>query len=103
MPERPTTGQPTAPSLRSAVERRSRPVLAWLTQRPSWLLPLTSVLLLLGGLLAPPAAGMPLLFALAALLGWLTYLSWPKVAGGGRLMRVAVVAGLLALALSRLA
>lgn len=103
MPERPTTDRPTAPSLRSAVERRSLPALTWLTRRPSWLLPLASVLLLLGGLLVPPAAGVPLLLVLAALLGWLTYLSWPKVAGGGRLMRVAVVAGLVALALSRLA
>ena len=99
MPDSP----PTAPTLRAAVERRSLPLLSWLTQRPSWLLPLVSVLLLVGGLFAPPAAGLPLLLALAALLGWLTYLSWPKVAGGGRLMRVAVVVGLVALALGRLA
>lgn len=100
MPESPPTG--TASGLRAAVERRSLPLLTWLTLRPSWLLPLASVLLLLGGLLAPPAAGLPLLLLLTALLGWLTYLSWPKLGAGGRVLRLAVVVGMAALSLSRL-
>jgi hypothetical protein len=83
---------PTAPGLRGAVERRSTPVLRWLSARPKMLLPLLSVLLLLGGLAAPLPVAVPLLLVLLAVVGWLTYLSWPAVHGTGRLLRVATVA-----------
>lgn len=89
---RPAVPRPTAPGLRGAVERRSAPVLVWLSSRPKVLLPLVSVLLLVGGLAAPLPFGLPLLLLLLALVGWLTYLSWPAVVGGGRVVRLATVA-----------
>jgi hypothetical protein len=87
----------TAPRLRGAVERRSAPVLLWLSSRPRLLLPLVSIALLAGGFLAPAPVAVPLLVLLLALVGWLTYLSWPAVQGGARVVRVATL-GLLVLA-----
>ena len=88
---------------RRAVERRSAPVLVWLRSKPTLLLPLVSVALLLGGLVAPPAIGVVLLLALLALVGWLTYLSWPVVQGGARIVRMVTLGLLAAAILSRLA
>jgi len=77
--------------LRRAIERRSTGPLTWLATRPRWV-PLVLVLaLLLAGLLAPPAIGAVCLLALALVLLWLTYLAWPKLEMGGRLVRLLVV------------
>ena len=78
--------------LRRAVEQRSAIPLAWLATRPRWV-PFALVLaLLLGGLFAPPALGIALLVLLMLLIGWLSYLAWPRLPGGGRLARLAVLA-----------
>ena len=87
----------TAPGLRGAVEQRSGPALVWLSTRPKVLLPLVSLALLIGGLAAPLPVGLVLLLLLLAVVGWLTYLSWPAVHGTARFVRVATV-GLVALA-----
>lgn len=94
----PTVPPPTAPGLRGDVERRSKPVLVWLSTRPKLLLPLLSLALLVGGLAAPLPVALPLLLVLLVIVGWLTYLSWPVLHGGGRVVRAATV-GLVALAL----
>lgn len=78
--------------LRRAVEQRSAAPLAWLATRPRWIPFLLVVALLVGGLFAPPALGVPLLAVLLLLLGWLTFLSWPRLPAGGRLARLAVLA-----------
>lgn len=88
---------------RRAVERRSAPALIWLKSKPTALLPVVSVALLLGGLVAPPSIGVVLLLALLALVGWLTYLSWPVVQGGARIVRMVTLGLLAAAILSRLA
>jgi hypothetical protein len=80
------------------VSRLSAPVLRWLSQRPKVLLPLLSVGLLLGGLAAPPALGVPLLVVLLLVVSWLVYLSWPVIEGPARLVRLGVLA-LLAFAI----
>ena len=80
------------PTLRRTVERRSAPVLLWLSSRPKVLLPALVVILLVGGLAAPPAYGVPLLVVLALLLLWLSYLSWPALDGAARALRVAMLA-----------
>lgn len=77
--------------LRRTVERRSAPVLLWLSSRPRFLLPALVAVLLVGGLAAPAAYGRPLLAALALLLLWLSYLSWPALDGRGRAVRAAVL------------
>lgn len=87
--------------LRRAVERRSAMPLAWLATRPRWV-PFVIVLgLLAGGLFAPPAAGLALLAVLVLFLGWITYLAWPKLLPGGRLVRLAVLGLVLIAAVQR--
>jgi hypothetical protein len=78
--------------LRRAVEQRTAVPLAWLATRPRWLPFLVVLALLVGGLFAPPALGVALLGVLLLLLGWLTFLSWPRLPAGGRLARIAVLA-----------
>ena len=76
-------------------------MLAWLTSRPAFLLPVLVVVLLVAGLTAPPAVGVPLLAVLGLLLLWLSYLSWPALDGGGRAVRAAVVVLVLVAAVRR--
>ena len=91
-----------APGLRGRIERRSAPALLWFSSRPKVVLPALTVLLLLVGLVAPTPVGVPVLFVLALLIGWLSYLSWPVVSRSGRAVRVVMVALVLMLALTRL-
>lgn len=99
-PRAPLVPQP-APGARGTVERLSAPVLLWFTSKPKVLLPALTVLLLLAGLLAPPAVGVPVLLVLALLISWLSYLSWPVVGAAPRLLRVATVGLVLAAAAGR--
>ena len=82
---------PSAPSaasgLRRAVTRWSATPLVFLHQLPRWVLPLTLVALLLAGMLGTGWVGAIALLVLAALLGWLAYLSWPSTPLPGRLLR----------------
>jgi hypothetical protein len=89
-------------SFRAAVEKRSGPALVLLTQQHRALVPLASVLLLIGGLALPPALGIACLLLLAAFIGWLTYLSWPVLVGAARAVRVATFALVLIAVVSRL-
>lgn len=78
---------PAASARRAALERHSRPLLAWLAARPRWVAPLVlGALVLLGLFLPGPGAAVPLL-VVAAFLGWLLALSWPAIDGRGRLAR----------------
>ena len=79
-------------TLRATVERRSAPVLLWLSSRPKVILPALVAVLLIGGLAAPPAAGRVLLALLGLLLLWLSYLSWPALDGRARMLRAAMLA-----------
>jgi hypothetical protein len=85
-----------APGVRGEVERTSASALVWLSARPRFLVPLLTAVLLLGGLFAPPGIGVPLLLLLAAFIGWLTYLSWPVIAGVQRLLRLSTIGLVLA-------
>ncbi|MCA1683135.1 MAG: hypothetical protein LC685_03990 [Actinobacteria bacterium] len=89
-------------SLRATVEKRSGPALVLLTQQHKAVVPLVSVLLLIGGLALPPALGIGCLLLLAAFLGWLTYLSWPVLVGAARAVRLATFVLVLVAAVSRL-
>jgi hypothetical protein len=100
-PRPPATPEPSP--LRRAVERRSRVLLVFLSQRPSWTLPLVTAVLLLVGLFTPPAVGVPVLVVVLALVGWLSYLSWPVVRGPGRPLRLAMLALLVVAIAQRLA
>jgi hypothetical protein len=88
--------------IRAAVEKRSAPVLVLLTQQHRAIVPVVSVLLLIGGLALPVPAGVACLALLAAFIGWLTFLSWPAVVGQARAVRVLTLLLLLAAIVSRL-
>ena len=85
-----------APGMRGEVERFSAPVLLWLSSRPRLFVPVLSAVLLIGGLAAPAGFGVPLLLLLVALVGWLSYLSWPVVTGVQRLLRLGTIGLVLA-------
>lgn len=88
--------------LRAAVEKRSAPVLVLLSQQHRALVPLVSVLLLLGGLALPAAIGVICLAVLATFVGWLTYLSWPAVVSQARVVRLVTLLLILGALVSRL-
>ncbi|MGE5133057.1 MAG: DUF6703 family protein [Gemmatimonadota bacterium] len=89
---------PGAGGTRQAVEGRSARVVLLLHQLPKWLLPLVMVALLVAGLAVRGPGGGAALAAMAAVLGWLAYLSWPALASQGRLLRVLGITGVLVLA-----
>lgn len=60
--------------------------------------PIVLAALFVAGLALRGWAGAIALCAVAAFLGWLAYLSWPRLAGPGRLGRVVAVAFVLGLA-----
>jgi hypothetical protein len=104
---RPRTTRPSvvaqpAPGVRGKAERASAPALLWLSSKPAFLLPLLTVVLLVVGLAAPTAVGVPVLLLLAALVGWLSYLSWPVVQGVQRALRLGTVGLVLAAVAGRL-
>ena len=101
-PKQPLVPQP-APGMRGEVERRSAPALVWLSARPKFVLPLLTVVLLIAGLAAPPGLGVPILLVLVALVGWLSYLSWPVVEGVQRLVRLGTIGLVLAAIVGKLA
>ena len=90
---RPGPGQPPG-RLRATVERRSAALLVALSRQPRPLVPLVSAALLLGVVFAPLVVAAACLLVLLALVGWLSYLSWPAVDGRGRAVRL-VLLGLL--------
>ena len=72
--------------------------LFYLRHLPAWVPPMVLAALFVAGLAVRGWAGAIALCAVAAFLGWLAYLSWPRLAGPGRLGRVVAVAFVLALA-----
>jgi hypothetical protein len=89
---------PHASSSRQAIERRSAGPLLYLHQLPRWLPPAVMVILLVVGLAVKGPVGAVALVAVAAVLGWLAAVSWPRLAASGRAGRVLAVAVVLAVA-----
>lgn len=89
---------PSAGNARRTLERSSARPLAFLYQLPSWVPPIALLALLIAGFVIPGWIGGLALVAVAGFLGWLAYVSWPALAGRGRVLRVAAVACVLALA-----
>jgi hypothetical protein len=87
-----------SPSSRRAGRRRSALPLAYLRLLPAWLPPTVLAALLVTGLAVNGWPGTAALCAVAAFLGWLAFLSWPALAGRGRLGRAVAIAVLLAVA-----
>jgi hypothetical protein len=72
--------------------------LLYLRHLPTWVAPMVLVAVLVAGLAVRGWAGAIALCVVAAFLGWLAYLSWPRLAGPARLGRVVAIVFLLALA-----
>lgn len=92
----------TAVTFRADVERRSAVVLVFLSRLPRAVPAILVLGLVAAGLAAPPAVSAAMLLFVAAVLGWLAYLSWPRIPAPARAIRLAVVALAIGYALSRL-
>jgi Family of unknown function (DUF6703) len=90
-------------ALRKTVAARSRGTVVWLSMQPPLLIPAGMLVLMLVGLLAPVALGVPALVVVALFVGWLGFLSWPVLALGQRAIRVVMVAVVVFAAVGRLA
>ncbi len=91
-----------APSpLRARLEGASRPLLVRLTALPRQAIPLGTVALFAVAVLAPAPVAVVALVVIGLFLLWLTFLAWPAVGVGGKLMRVAMVGLVVVLGITR--
>lgn len=89
-------------SFRSRLEHASAPWAERLQQIPRPVALVVLVVLLAVGVFAPrPWAGIPFLMV-AALIGWLLFLTWQRLTLPERVMRIAVLTLALALSVVRL-
>ena len=89
---------PGASNARRTLEQSSARPLVVLHQLPVWVVPLLLAALLIAGLAVPGWIGAVALVLVAAFLGWLAAVSWPRLTPRGRLLRVAAIAGVLVIA-----
>lgn len=100
LPQGETLFTPGASEFRRAVEQRAAAPLLYLYQLPRWVIPGALLVVLVAGF-AVPGWGAAALLLLAAVLGGFAYLSWPNLAGRGRLLRGAAIAVLVVLAIAQ--
>lgn len=98
LPKGKTLFTPGASPARQAAERRSAKPLLYLHQLPAWVPPVVLAVLFIGGLAARGALGAVLLLAVAAVLGWLASISWPRLSQTGKLGRMLIVVMMIGLA-----
>jgi Family of unknown function (DUF6703) len=89
---------PNASPARQATERHSARPLLFLHQLPTWVPAVVLAVLLVAGLAVKGPGGAVALCALAAVLGWLASVSWPRLTAGGRAGRVLAIGIVLAVA-----
>jgi hypothetical protein len=92
---------PGASPGRQALEHRSATALLWLHQLSPWVPAVLAAGLLVAGLALGGVGGAIALCGVAAVLGWLTAISWPRLSAQGRLLRVAAICCVLAVAIIR--
>jgi hypothetical protein len=93
--DRPTPAGPVTPGAsgtRQAVERFSARPLVFLAQLPRWVPMLVALGLLITGFIVPGLIGAAALLLVAIFLGWLGYMSWPRINASGRVLRVVAMA-----------
>jgi hypothetical protein len=100
--QHPTSTQSRPFGGRARVHQRSYAALTRLHALPRWTVPVATVVLVFVGLYSGPVLGGICLLVVAAFLGWLAYLAWPQLGGGGRVGRCLVLVLLAGLALGRL-
>jgi hypothetical protein len=84
---------------RRSLEKASAMPIAFVSQLPRWLVPIVLAGLFVGGAVARGWIGAVALFLVAAFVAWLASLSWPALRLPGRLLRVLIIALLIAFAL----
>ncbi len=82
---------------RSRVEHASAPFAEKLNGMPRWA-PFLAVLALMAAGVFVPRVGFLFTLVIAAFLGWLLYLTWPRLVGPEKLMRIAVLLMVVAVA-----
>jgi hypothetical protein len=87
-------------SLRQSFERASLPAITWLGGLPRAVPPLLVVGLVIAGFLVP-GWGWALVLVVALLLGWMLALAWPRLTLAERMMRLAVVAVMVAITVTQ--
>lgn len=98
LPKGNTLFTPNASPARQATERHSARPLLFLHQLPTWVPPVVLAVLLVAGLAVKGPGGAVALCAVAAVLGWLASVSWPRLSASGRAGRVLAIAIVLAVA-----
>ena len=98
LPRGGTLFTPNASPARQATERNSARPLLFLYQLPTWVPGVVLAVLLVVGLAVRGPGGAVALCAIAAILGWLASVSWPRLTATGRAGRLLVIALLVAVA-----
>lgn len=84
------------------MERVSRPALVRLTALPRLLIPVATLALIAVGAFAPLPVALTAFAAVFLFITWITYLSWPAVSTGGKVLRGVMLALIVVLAVTRL-
>jgi uncharacterized membrane protein YphA (DoxX/SURF4 family) len=87
---------PGASGTRQTVERFSAQPVVFLAYLPKWVPMLAMLGLLIAGFVVPGLIGAAALLLVAIFLGWLGYMSWPRINTAGRVMRVVAIACMVA-------
>ncbi|MET0694817.1 MAG: DUF6703 family protein [Propionibacteriaceae bacterium] len=93
------TSQPG--SLRTRIERTSRPLLVRLHALPRLLTPAATLVLIALGAFASVPIALAAFVVLFLFIAWIAYLSWPVVPTSGRLLRAAMLVLIIVLAVLR--
>lgn len=96
LPRGDTFATPNASPLRAGVERRSATLLVFLHRLPRWVPLVLMLALLAAALLIKGVLGAVFLVALAVVLVWLAFVSWPMLRPGDRAFRVLAIVVVLA-------
>lgn len=86
---------------RSQVEHRSAPIIEWLLTRPRWVAPGAIAVLFLAAIVLPTTVAWIPTTLVALFIGWLLYLTWPRLTRPEKLLRIAVLFLVLALTVTR--
>ena len=78
-------------TLRPSIERASLPLITRLSQLPRAVPFLLMLGLLVAGVVIAGPVGFVLMAVAATFVGWILYLSWPRLSGTERIMRLAVL------------
>jgi hypothetical protein len=87
-------------SFRASVEKASLPLVTRLSELPR-LVPFVVVLVLMVAGLLIPGWGFVLILLVGLFLGWMLLLGWPRLTPVERLMRFAVIAIAIAIAITQ--